>query len=1330
MDNSDVKKINQIITPALKAEARVGASLKRLLAKYRSYFESLFVILLGCLAIAGWVFEIDLLKSVFYDLATMKVNTALCFILSGISLFLLQIEPQKKRYVLLARATALVVLAIGSLTLCQYLFEWDLGIDQFFINDELTAKAHFPGRMSPITALNFLLIGGSLLFLNNKSDKITRAAQWVAMLVTFLSLLSLIGYTYDVQSFYKIEPFSSVSLNTAISFFVLSIGIIFTQPLKSIVSLILEDNAAGILLRVLLPIALTVPIFIGWIRLKGQQAGYYPTEFGVALYTTANISIFVTITAIIARYLGKTENERRKDKENLAESEERLKTIIDNLNEGLIIADLDGNFLHFNRASQDLYGFENEEDYLGNLQNFTNIFELYTLDGKLLEYWDWTLPRIFRGETLKNEEFRIRRKDIDWERICSYSGKKVRDANGREIAFVTVTDITERKATTNALRQQALLIEQSSEAIFVWDFEGEIFEWNAGCETLYGFTRQEAIGRKSYELLKTKFPLPIKEFLSEMKRNDGWTGEIYQTTKGGEVLSVESRFQLTQIDGRKVVLETNRDITERKRVEAELRLEQERIENTARASPSAIFSLLMSPNDKVSFPYASPVMKELTGFAPEELIDDGSMITAGINLEDRRKLNNAFRESVSKNTVLHEIYRFQHPQKGEIWVESYAMPKPETDGSITWYGVSNDVTERKRIEEEIIESEKRYRMMFESNPLPMCVYDLETLNFLSVNDAAVHHYGYSRAEFLTMTIKDIRPSEDVPKLLESIANAPNETGKPDIGRHLKKDGTLIDVEIIAHGLLFDGKSARLVLMNDVTKRNRAEEELRFEKERLEKMAIAAPSAIYTYQMSPDGRVSIPYSSPVMEELMGFSAEELRVDCSMVFDKIHPEDVERIKESIIEAAAKSTVFRESFRYQHPQKGEIWIEAFAAPKPETDGSIMLHGVANDITERKLIEEKIIESEKRYRIMFESNPLPMWVYDLETLKFLAVNESAIIHYGYSQEEFLTKTIKDIRPPEDVPMLLSDVVSVNKKLGTPIVRRHLKKDGTLIDVEIISHGIIFAGRLSRLVLANDITERKRAERLILQMNETLEHKVVERTMELEAVNRELEAFSYSVSHDLRAPLRAMDGFSLALLEDYQDKLDKDGKNYLNRVRTGSQNMARLIDDLLKLSQMSRGELKRENVNLSNIVKEISDKLQESQPKPNVNLNIAEDVEAVVDERLMRVALENLLNNAWKFTSKKEQAEISFGQKAESGEHVYFVSDNGAGFDMSYAHKLFGAFQRLHTTKEFEGTGIGLATVQRIINRHGGQIWAESEIDKGTTFYFKVKEIKGGNDG
>jgi len=239
--------------------------------------------------------------------------------------------------------------------------------------------------------------------------------------------------------------------------------------------------------------------------------------------------------------------------------------------------------------------------------------------------------------------------------------------------------------------------------------------------------------------------------------------------------------------------------------------------------------------------------------------------------------------------------------------------------------------------------------------------------------------------------------------------------------------------------------------------------------------------------------------------------------------------------------------------------------------------------------------------------------------------------------------------------------------------------------------------------------------------LNADLERRVIERTARLEALNRELEAFSYSVSHDLRAPLRSIDGFSQSLLEDYAGRLDDTGRDYLCRVRAASQRMAQLIDDLLNLSRITRAEIYREEVDLSALARSIVAELQKSQPERPVEFTIAPGLAAEGDARLLRIALENLLNNAWKFTSKHPAARIEFGAMEQEGQTVYFIRDDGAGFDMAYADKLFGAFQRLHTASEFPGTGIGLATVQRIIHRHGGCVWARGEVERGATFYFTL---------
>lgn len=253
--------------------------------------------------------------------------------------------------------------------------------------------------------------------------------------------------------------------------------------------------------------------------------------------------------------------------------------------------------------------------------------------------------------------------------------------------------------------------------------------------------------------------------------------------------------------------------------------------------------------------------------------------------------------------------------------------------------------------------------------------------------------------------------------------------------------------------------------------------------------------------------------------------------------------------------------------------------------------------------------------------------------------------------------------------------------------------------------------------VLADHGERRREAERQVRHLNQRLARDNVT----LQGLNRELESFSYSVSHDLRAPLRSIDGFSKALLEDYGDTLDATGRDYLMRVRNAAQRMGNLIDDLLKLARVSRADLNKDVVNLSLVARKICADLRQRDPERNVEVTIAPDLEADGDPRLLQIALENLLENAWKFTSRQESARIDFGKTIIDGATVFFVRDNGAGFDMAHADKLFGVFQRLHAMTEFEGTGIGLATVQRIVYKHGGRVWGEAERHRGAVFFFAL---------
>jgi light-regulated signal transduction histidine kinase (bacteriophytochrome) len=278
-------------------------------------------------------------------------------------------------------------------------------------------------------------------------------------------------------------------------------------------------------------------------------------------------------------------------------------------------------------------------------------------------------------------------------------------------------------------------------------------------------------------------------------------------------------------------------------------------------------------------------------------------------------------------------------------------------------------------------------------------------------------------------------------------------------------------------------------------------------------------------------------------------------------------------------------------------------------------------------------------------------------------------------------------------------------------------RKDGSEFPIEIsLSPLETEEGTLVSSAI-RDISERKRAEAEVSELNESERRHAAQ----LEAANKELEAFSYSVSHDLRAPLRSIDGFSSALMEDYGRQLDGQAKNYLGRIRAATQRMAQLIDDLLNLARVSRGEMRHEQVDLSTMAKVILTDLHNGEPERNVECVVPEGVAAEGDPRLLRVVLENLLGNAWKFTRKKPQAKIELGVAKRDGQKVYFVRDDGAGFDMTYVDKLFGTFQRLHTAEDFSGSGVGLATVQRIIHRHGGRVWAQGAEGEGATITFTL---------
>jgi PAS domain S-box-containing protein len=340
------------------------------------------------------------------------------------------------------------------------------------------------------------------------------------------------------------------------------------------------------------------------------------------------------------------------------------------------------------------------------------------------------------------------------------------------------------------------------------------------------------------------------------------------------------------------------------------------------------------------------------------------------------------------------------------------------------------------------------------------------------------------------------------------------------------------------------------------------------------------------------------------------------------------------------------------------------------------------------------------------------------------LSWNAGAERLIGYRAEEILGLHISRFYPEEGATPSAEEALAIAAAEGH--FREEgwrVRKDGSRFWADVTLTALRDRGGALRgfAKITHDMTERRAADEEIRTLNAELEQRVRLRTAELDRALKELEAFSYSVSHDLRAPLRAIDGFSQALLGHGADRLDDQGRHFLDRIRAGALRMSELIDDLLLLSRVSRSELRRGPLDMGEIASAIVAEQRRRHPGREADVRIAEGMAAAGDRRLLAIALENLLDNAWKFTSRQPCARIEVGSEPRAGENVYFVRDNGAGFDMAYADKLFGAFQRLHDAGEFEGTGIGLATAQRVIARHGGRIWAEGRPGQGATFFFTL---------
>jgi PAS domain S-box-containing protein len=497
----------------------------------------------------------------------------------------------------------------------------------------------------------------------------------------------------------------------------------------------------------------------------------------------------------------------------------------------------------------------------------------------------------------------------------------------------------------------------------------------------------------------------------------------------------------------------------------------------------------------------------------------------------------------------------------------------------------------------------------------------------------------------------------------------------------------------------------------------AEERLRVSLKEIDDLKAALDEHAIVAITDPQGKIT--YVNDKFCVISQYSREELLgQDHRIINSGHHPKEFIR---DLWTTITHGEVWKGEIKNKAKDGSFYWVDTTIVPFLNDDGKPRQYvAIRADITERKQMEMVSV----RLAAIVESSDDAIIGKDLDGI-ITSWNAGAGKIFGYSAGEMVGNSILRLIPAgrqEEEREILGKVRRGESVQHFETVRQ--TKDGRLIDISVTTSPI--KDSTGKVVgaskVAREITERIRADAEIRQLNAELEARVAKRTAELEAANKELEAFSYSVSHDLRAPLRAVNGFAGIVLEDFGPQLPKEGRDYLERIRNGGQRMGELIDDLLAFSQLSRQPVNRQRVNFAKIVRDALEELKPQQDGRQIEVRIGELPSCNADPVLLKQVWVNLLSNAIKYTRDRRPAIVETGCALEKGEQVYFVRDNGVGFDMQYANKLFGVFQRLHRADEFEGTGVGLAIVQRIVHRHGGRVRAEARPDKGATFYFTIE--------
>lgn len=1165
--------------------------------------------------------------------------------------------------------------------------------------------------------------------------------------------------------------------------------------------------------------------------------------------------------------------------------------------------------------------------------------------------------------------YRLARKDGTWVDIEENGVYLPDEAGTATRMFGIMKDVTELRRADQAIRLRSLALENSINGFDIVDESGRFIYVNRAYSRMWGFSDADEVIGTTPETHCVDPDLPTKIINTLREKGEGSFEFTARRKDGSTFEAMLSAQMMVMDDGSVLYFGTSLDISDRKRAEEETRALTAELDRYFEHS----LDLLSISDYDGRFLRLNAQWEKVLGYRREQLI--GQRYLDFIHPDDHASTLACVQQLTNGEEVHDFVNRYRSHDGSYRWIEWRSFP--QTDRV---YAIARDITERVRTEEELRRSREQYFLLFNSNPHPMWVYDSESLRFLAVNDLAIERYGYSREEFLAMTIKEIRPDEEVSALLEHVHSHHEKIQRSGTWKHRLKDGSTIDVEIVSHSLEFDGRPARLVLAHDVTERLEAEAALRVSEIKYRTIFDVLPIGMTI----ADSAGSIVEGNRVAEMILGLSPEE------QARRKIDGRDwqIVRIDGTPMppDEFASTRALRENRLIENVEMGLVkgpdeitWINVSAMPIP-LEG----HGVAivySDITAAKQAEKALKESEERFRTL---------VADIERISVQGYRADGSVHfwnkaseqiYGYTAEEAIGENLLDLIIPEDMRELVAADVQrmIDTGIPTPAGELLLKhKDGSrvpvysshaiirsssgepelfcldidigelqriqhtlqaseqryaitaertgqvLFDNDLASGKIIWAGAIEKLTgytpeefatvdnagweamihpedlphvvatydtikrttgavtlsyrlrrkdgsyihvedessylfdeagkpfrvigsmkdvseristiaalrqseekyrflaenikdvlwsmnrdlqleyisssvqgltgylpeeyvrlspqelfppaslqvvtgllsrhlsdnahglltpenasdhtvelqfnykdgtvgwgevtysirfdevgavtgfygVTREISERKRAEELILNQHE-----------QLRVANEELDSFAHAVSHDLQAPLRRINSL-VELIEMSDTKgLSEEGRRYLGLIGQSSIELRELVRSLLEFSRAKRSEMNRQEIDLAIIAERIHREFKRDEPERDVEMRIQASMPARADEQLVSVVLQNLLSNAWKFTAKRQAAVIEVGMELIDGETVYYVRDNGAGFDPSRADKLFQPFVRLHEGSEYKGRGIGLSTSARIVRRHGGRIWAHTTPGEGASFHFTLPD-------